>query len=532
MRIPDQPGVLSRVMTALGEAEINIEDLTLHHFSRSVGGDLVLFVAGRAGRGRRGVPRSRPRLSHGGELHGGRRCLASGRRPARRPPRSRFAPAARGLTGTLRVPGDKSISHRAVLLGAVNDGPGEGHRLPALGRHAGHGGRGPGPGRDRGGRRGDALVVHGRGWEGLREPEDVIDVRNAGTLIRLLPGLVASLPFLVRAHRRREHPPPAHGPGPGAAGGHGRLGRGAAPGTVCRPSPSGAGSLRGMTHDLTVASAQVKSCLLLAGLRAAGETTVVEPGASRDHTERMIRLRRGPGEREEDRDGARRRPRLAGRRACRWSASPCPAISARPPSSWWPRLLIARLGGDRRQRRPQPHPHRAALDVLDGMGARLEVDTSAGRWAPSPWGASRARDARADRRRRRARPRYPASSTSCPLSCWQRPEPEGVSRLRGAARAAGQGERPAGRHGRPPAGSGRRGDRAPRRHGRHGRPAGLGGRPGGLPGRPPSGHGRSHRRGGVADGASRSTTSTCIAVSYPGFVATVELPAPRPERAG
>ena len=107
----------------------------------------------------------------------------------------RFLPAACGLRGR-SVPGDKSVSHRAVLLGAVNDGPVEvtgflrsadtwrrvaavealGVRVEAV--------------------HGDRLVVHGAGWEGLREPEDVIDVANSGTLIRLLPGLVASCDFL------------------------------------------------------------------------------------------------------------------------------------------------------------------------------------------------------------------------------------------------------------------------------------------------------------------------------------------------
>ena len=62
VRVPDQPGVVSKVMTALGEAEINIEDLTLHHFSRSVGGDLVLFIDGTRCRGDRGDPGTRSRL--------------------------------------------------------------------------------------------------------------------------------------------------------------------------------------------------------------------------------------------------------------------------------------------------------------------------------------------------------------------------------------------------------------------------------------------------------------------------------------
>ena len=108
-----------------------------------------------------------------------------------------FRPAEGGLRGTVRVPGDKSISHRAVLLGAVSGGAVEVtgflrsadtlatvDAIRALGvavEEIGH----------------DHLLVHGRGWDGLAEPEDVIDVRNAGTLMRLLPGLVASLPFMT-----------------------------------------------------------------------------------------------------------------------------------------------------------------------------------------------------------------------------------------------------------------------------------------------------------------------------------------------
>ena len=103
--------------------------------------------------------------------------------------RALFAPVRDGLRGTVRVPGDKSISHRAVLLGAVNDGAvsvsgflGSADTMAtvqavrALGvaveEHA------------------DTLTVHGNGWTGLREPDQVIDVGNSGTLMRLLPGLV------------------------------------------------------------------------------------------------------------------------------------------------------------------------------------------------------------------------------------------------------------------------------------------------------------------------------------------------------
>ena len=107
----------------------------------------------------------------------------------------RFLPAACGLRGRLSAPGDKSVSHRAVLFGAVNDGPVEVtgflssadteatvSAVEALGVKVE--------------RLGDRMVVHGAGWQGLREPDDVIDVANSGTLIRLLPGLIASCDFL------------------------------------------------------------------------------------------------------------------------------------------------------------------------------------------------------------------------------------------------------------------------------------------------------------------------------------------------
>jgi 3-phosphoshikimate 1-carboxyvinyltransferase len=205
-----------------------------------------------------------------------------------RPAGARFLPAVRGLTGTLRVPGDKSISHRAVLFGAVNDGPvtvtgflrgadtlATVRAVRALGVLVEQ--------------RGDDLLVHGAGWDGLREPEDVIDVANAGTLIRLLPGLVAARSFLsvftgdasIRRRPMGRILQPLRAMGATVAG---------RAGDSLPPFSIRGGGLRGMRHELAVASAQIKSCLLLAGLQADGKTTVVEPGRSRDHTERMIRF--------------------------------------------------------------------------------------------------------------------------------------------------------------------------------------------------------------------------------------------------
>lgn len=199
-----------------------------------------------------------------------------------------FLPVEGGLHGTVRVPGDKSISHRAVLLGAVSTGAVEvsGFLRSADTLATIEAVRALGVAVDELDH--DRLVVHGRGWEGLQEPDDVIDVRNAGTLMRLLPGLLASLPFLAvltgdASIRRR---PMARVLEPLAAMGAQVWGR---DGDRLPPIVVRGGALTAIDHTMPVASAQVKSCLLLAGLRAHGETTIVEPGPSRDHTERLLR---------------------------------------------------------------------------------------------------------------------------------------------------------------------------------------------------------------------------------------------------
>jgi len=213
-----------------------------------------------------------------------------------------FAPVAAGLKGTVRVPGDKSISHRAVMLGGVSEGRVEVtgflrsadtlatvDAMRALGVRVDEEGEGQ-------------LTVHGVGLEGLREPTDVIDVRNAGTLIRLLPGLVAGSRFLcvltgdasIRSRPMARIVEPLSRMGASVWGRDGdRL-----PPLVVR-----GGGLSGIHHQMEVASAQVKSCLLLAGLSAEGETQVVEPGPTRDHTERMIRFGGGRVEKEGRVDG-------------------------------------------------------------------------------------------------------------------------------------------------------------------------------------------------------------------------------------
>jgi len=285
-----------------------------------------------------------------------------------------FRPLQGGLRGTVRVPGDKSISHRAVLLGAVSGGAVEvtgflrsGDTLAtveairALGvivDEIGHG----------------DLLVHGRGWDGLMEPEDVIDVRNAGTLMRLLPGLLASLPFMTvltgdASIRRR---PMGRVIDPLVAMGAEMWGRGD---NRLPPIAVRGAALRGISHTMPVASAQVKSCLLLAGLRAHGQTTIVEPGPSRDHTERLLRAGGAQVERRGSPGGS------GAVRVCPLDG-PLALTSVEIPgdlSSAAFLLVGALLIPDSRVTVEEVglNPTRTGiLDVLLAMGAHLEVDCS------------------------------------------------------------------------------------------------------------------------------------------------------------
>ena len=191
------------------------------------------------------------------------------------------------LRGRLRVPGDKSISHRAIMLGALADGEtrvsgfleGE-DSLATLAafRAMGVSIQGPEAGR---------VVIRGVGREGLRAPAGPLDLGNSGTSMRLLSGLLAGQGFAVtligdeslsRRPMRRVTEPLA------------------LMGARIETSPGGTAPLRllpvaglqGIDYALPVASAQVKSCLLLAGLFAQGRTCVTEPAPTRDHTERML----------------------------------------------------------------------------------------------------------------------------------------------------------------------------------------------------------------------------------------------------
>ena len=208
------------------------------------------------------------------------------------------------LQGTIQVPGDKSISHRAAMLGALatgrtvvrrflaaEDTRSTLHCLSTLGVDWRLDEQTPGVAE---------LQVNGAGLRGLREPEQVLDAGNSGTTLRLLSGILAGQPFLsvltgddslrTRPVDRVVEPLRRMGAQLSARDGD-RL-----PPLVIR-----GGQLQAVHYELPVASAQVKSAVLLGGLFAHGQTVLEEPLPTRDHTERMLRAmgvdvrREGPG---------------------------------------------------------------------------------------------------------------------------------------------------------------------------------------------------------------------------------------------
>lgn len=194
---------------------------------------------------------------------------------------------SRPLRGTLTVPGDKSISHRAVMFNAIADGISEirGFLRAADCLSTVAAMRSLGVRVDE--REDGVLVVHGRGLKGLAEPADVIDVGNSGTTIRMLPGILAGQDFYSvltgdASIRRR---PMGRVVEPLSKMGARMWGR---EGDRFAPLSIRGTAIKGVTYATPVPSAQVKSAILLAGLYAEGETVVTENAASRDHTERLL----------------------------------------------------------------------------------------------------------------------------------------------------------------------------------------------------------------------------------------------------
>ncbi len=199
-----------------------------------------------------------------------------------------IAKPAADICGEIRVPGDKSISHRSIMFGALAEGTTHvsgflqgADSLATLNAFRAMGVDIEGPTSS------GEVTIHGVGMQGLQAPTGELDLGNSGTSIRLMSGLLAGQNFdttLVGDASLSKRP----------------MGRVVNPlqqmgaqidsNDGCPPLRiKGESTLKGIHYDLPMASAQVKSCVLLAGLYAEGETSITEPAVTRDHTERMLR---------------------------------------------------------------------------------------------------------------------------------------------------------------------------------------------------------------------------------------------------
>lgn len=273
-----------------------------------------------------------------------------------------IAPAGR-LAGVVRLPGDKSISHRYAMLAAVAEGPStirnfstgaDCHSTLGCLRALGVGINGEGT----------TVRVEGVGLEGLRAPAGRLDAGNSGSTIRMLSGILAAQPFsseiagdesLARRPMRRILEP------------LGRMGaRIEARDGNLPPLRISGGRLHGIDYALPVASAQVKTAVLLAGLWAEGETVVREPLRTRDHTEIALREMGAAITVEARAVRVKPRPRLQGREltvpADLSSAAFFLVAALLVPGS---EVVIEGVG---------LNPTRSALlDLLAGMGADLKI---------------------------------------------------------------------------------------------------------------------------------------------------------------
>ncbi|NMP15581.1 3-phosphoshikimate 1-carboxyvinyltransferase [Thalassotalea sp. Y01] len=197
-------------------------------------------------------------------------------------------PAEGNVNGDVNVPGDKSISHRSIMFGSLADGrsyvkgflPGD-DCLATMNAFKAMGVNIQGPDAD------NNVIIDGVGIDGLQQPSEQIDIGNSGTSIRLMSGILAGQSFASsmagdvslnkRPMMRVVNPLKLMGADISAND------DGTPPVVV-----KGGSKLSGIDYQLPMASAQVKSCVLLAGLFAEGTTTVTEPGITRDHTERML----------------------------------------------------------------------------------------------------------------------------------------------------------------------------------------------------------------------------------------------------
>ena len=212
-RCPNRPGVIAEIALALGRDGVNIADMALSPSVDNRQGVIALWIRGEEHLAARAGADRRARVPGRAGVSPPARATAAGSELADHDMNMRFEPSG-GLSGAILAPADKSISHRAALLGAMSSEPVRIERylhaadtrstleaVRALGALV----------EDQ--RRPDAVVIRGTGLREAREPDGPIDVGNAGTLLRMLPGL-AGRPgrALVHARRRRLDPPPPGGP--------------------------------------------------------------------------------------------------------------------------------------------------------------------------------------------------------------------------------------------------------------------------------------------------------------------------------
>lgn len=282
------------------------------------------------------------------------------------PPDEIVIRGGRPLRGRLRLPGCKGISHRALLLAAVAEGRSVVHGLAEgadvaatervltrLGVRIRRDGTG-------------ASTTTGCGFEGLHEPDVVLDCANSGSTLRMVAGLLAGRPFLsvLTGDPSLSRRPMARVVEPLRAMGARVDGR--AEGTV-PPIVIRGGALLGSRHRLTVASGQVKTAVILAGLQADGVTEVHEPAPSRDHTERMLGALGAPVERIDERT----------LRVRAGAVEPFELEVPGDPSSAACFVVAATLvpGSSVVLEGVSLNPGRVEyLDVLRTMGARIEID--------------------------------------------------------------------------------------------------------------------------------------------------------------
>ena len=199
------------------------------------------------------------------------------------------------LEATVAPPGDKSISHRAVLLNSIAQGTATvtnfcvgDDRVSMLRCLRGLGVSIQCKAAPSGNEAEDIFTIEGKGLDGLAEPEEALDAGNSGTTMRLVSGLLAGQPFfsIITGDQSLRSRPMDRIVKPLREMGAEVMGRSQ---DSMAPLAIRGGNLHGIEYAMPVASAQLKSCLLIAGLYAQGQTVLHEPAASRDHTERMLR---------------------------------------------------------------------------------------------------------------------------------------------------------------------------------------------------------------------------------------------------